>query len=78
MQYTFDDTAWLLEQWGRWAYINRRIQLGYPTIQPFTRQVTPSRPGPAINDLVAGEIDHAVADLCKRILKWVRQWPGTT
>jgi hypothetical protein len=63
---TFDDTSWLLEQWGRWAYINRRIQLGYPTIQPFTRQVTPTRPGPAINDLVAGEIDHAVADLCKR------------
>jgi hypothetical protein len=63
---TFDDTSWLLEQWGRWAYINRRINLGYPTIQPFTRLVTPTRAGPAINDLVAGEIDRTVADLCSR------------
>ena len=63
---TFNDTSWLLEQWGRWAYINRRINLSYPTIQPFTRLVTPTRSGPAINDLVAGEIDHAVAGLCKQ------------
>ena len=38
---------------------------GFPSIQPFTRQVTATASNtPIISDLVAGEIDHTVAKLC--------------
>jgi len=61
---TFDDTAWLLEQWagghgrsGEWS--------GAFHLSSLSRARTPTASvSLLINDLVAGEIDHTVAKLC--------------
>jgi hypothetical protein len=59
-----DSTCYLLEQWGRWAWTARGLYLKYPGITPFRRMSkTSSLPTPAISDVVACEVDQAVAAL---------------
>ena len=63
MQY--DDTPWLLEQWGRWAWTGHGLNLNFPAMTPFRRLTkTGSAPAPMISDLAAQEVDAAVARVC--------------
>jgi hypothetical protein len=61
--HAFDETTLLLQEWSKWIWINRGVVRGYPGRATFARQIS-SRPSPMINDLVAGEVDLAVAQLC--------------
>ncbi len=60
-----DDTSFLLQEWARWIWIGRGVVRGYPSRATFARQVS-TRPSPMISDLVAGEVDYALAQLCSR------------
>lgn len=61
----FNDTAWLLDQWARWIWINRGVDLGYPRQVAFNRPRNKSRSIPVlVSDEVACEVDWSVAQLC--------------
>ena len=60
-----DDTTFLLQEWARWIWINRGVVRGFPSQAIYARQIS-NRPSPMISDLVAGEVDYALAQLCSR------------
>ena len=61
--HAIDDTSLLLQEWAKWIWINRGVVRGYPSQAIYARQIS-NRPDPMISDLVAGEVDLAVAQLC--------------
>jgi len=63
--HAIDDTTLLLEEWSKWIWINRGVVRGFPSQAIYARQIS-NRPEPMISDLVAGEVDYAVAQLCSR------------
>ena len=65
MQIETDDTTFLLQEWGRWAFVNQGLHLGYPSMTPTRRLMkTTSSAGPLISDLCAQGVDYAVSQVC--------------
>ncbi|MAL94052.1 MAG: hypothetical protein CME40_03080 [Haliea sp.] len=60
------DIAFLLEQWARWCYVERGVQLGLPHQTPFRRLLGSTVPSACISDPLAQAIDQAVAEVCQR------------
>ena len=65
MQIESNETVFLLGEWGRWAFINKGINLGYPNATPLRRLAkTTSAPSPMISDVCAEAVDYAVSRVC--------------
>lgn len=55
------DTEFLLTQWAMWAYENRGLSIGYPSIEPFTRMRPRSAKGLVIDDDEGRSMDRIVS-----------------
>ena len=61
-----DSTAFLLHEWSKWAWQDRGLRLRFPRTSACAKKSSTTRPqSPLISDLVALEIDLAVARVCK-------------
>jgi len=52
---------YVLEQWGRWAYVGRGLSLYYPSIEPHERMRRAARGGTALTDGEAEAVDAVVS-----------------
>ena len=55
--------VWLIEQWARWARIDRGAPNHYPSMTPVRQLLGSTLPSPLIEDNLALSIDLAVARL---------------